>query len=391
MEVSKKVHALKHLPSMAIRAVSIEASRITPKRKKITKLFNLDLHVSVIRDLSVGLSDFSVELTSWSISRHNYVYRKFFGAPDPVKFINAGSWQNLDEGRISRFLEHYKRHLDGFDGFVVTHSPSFHEIFKSLGKPILIVNSTRYEAPFTDKPQAWNDLNKSLIESVKRGQAHMYSNNEGDRRYLEHFTGINTRVVPSVCDYTAAKWRGSNAERVYLVNRIPQEIRNKLLGLKTWKPSTAVFGRHFSWSQMQQVGGVFLIPYNVSTMQLFEFATAGIPVVVPSARFLGELFSDASALQELSYFQTQKISPAGLDLDNPNNYFSPNFVKFWLDSADFYNQDLMPNVMTVDSFEELDSLDLPHCDTKYLSILHSRNISYKEQRHKMLASFVEAL
>jgi hypothetical protein len=391
MNSSRAVSALKMLPPSAVKSISLEVSRLFPKRGKGKKLFNLDLHVSVIRDITMGLAGKEVDVTSWSISRHNHMFRNFFTAPDPVRYINARNWQKLDERLISNFLEYYKKHLDQYDGFIVTHTPVFHQIFESLGKPILIINSTRYESPHTNNLDKWRRLDQSLIESVKNGRSHIYSNNTADSKYLEYFTGLKSDVVPSLCDYTGATWNNARAERVYLMNRIHPHLHNRLAHLQTWKSSGEVFGSRFSWNQMQTVGAVFLIPYNVSTMQLFELATAGIPVVVPSKQFLTELFLDSLALQEVSNFKLENLSIDDLAAGDPNNYKSPEFLQFWLDSADFYNRDLMPNVRTIDSFEELDSLSLISYDVDVSRKLMGRNEFYRELRSKMLSSFLENL
>jgi hypothetical protein len=389
MNSSRAVSALKMLPPSAVKSISLEASRLFPKRGKRKKLFNLDLHVSVIRDITMGLAMKEVDITTWSISRHNHMFRNFFIAPDPVRHINAWNWRQLDEKSISKFLKHYKKHLDQYDGFIVTHTPVFHQIFESLGRPILIINSTRYESPHTNNLDKWRQLDQSLTESVRNGQSHIYSNNAADSKYLEYFTGLKSEVVPSLCDYTGATWNNPRADRVYLANRIEPRLQDRLALLQTWKSSVEFFGPRFSWDQLQSINAVFLIPYNVSTMQLFELATAGIPVVVPSKRFLTELFFDSLALQEISNYKIEKLSIDELEDKNPNNYRSAEFLKFWLDSADFYNHDLMPNVRTVDSFEELDSLSLISHDTDASRRLVSRNEFYGELRSNMLSSFLE--
>ena len=57
------------------------------------RLFNLDLHIGVIRDLKQEImTHANVELISWSISNHNGIARKFLDVPDPVKFVNNKNW-----------------------------------------------------------------------------------------------------------------------------------------------------------------------------------------------------------------------------------------------------------------------------------------------------------
>jgi hypothetical protein len=222
-----------------------------------------------------------------------------------VKYINARTWPDIDENSIEKFQKYYAKYLRQFDGFVVTHTPVFHEIFKSLGKPILILNTTRYESPFTIDSQKWKNLDNSLAQAVREGQTLIYSNNRGDAKYLQHFTGITTDVIPSVCDYVKKSWVGTRRVKIFFDNRQPDYLRSKLSSLVNWKRSTEVLGSQFSWDDLIEVSCVFIVPYNVSTMQLFELSTAGIPVVVPSKRFLAELFSLDCALGEISFYQNK--------------------------------------------------------------------------------------
>lgn len=125
-----------------------------------------------------------------------------------------------------------------------------------------------------------------------------------------------------------------------------------------WRDIKGVLGKNYSWREMSKVSEVLFIPYNISTMTLFELATAGIPVTVPSKKFLMELSHKfQGVLSELSFYQILKLDSGKLSLDNPNRLNSLSHVEWWLDRADFYNLDLMPNVRLIDSIEEL---QLPH-------------------------------
>jgi hypothetical protein len=155
--------------------------------------------------------------------------------------------------------------------------------------------------------------------------------------------------------------------------------------------STEVLGSQFSWDDLIEVSCVFIVPYNVSTMQLFELSTAGIPVVVPSKRFLAELFSLNCALGEISFYQINQIPIDSLGSDNPNNFASPEFLNFWIESADFYNRDLMQNVFYVDSFEELDNFNPPKMTESLSKQQVDRNTFYSEMRQKALLNFIEKL
>jgi hypothetical protein len=392
MEKTRIYSRAKQGPSTILKAIELESRRIGPKRRSSKKkLFNLDLHTSVIRDIQFGLNSNRVSLTNWSISRHNDIFRNFFKYPDPVRFINARNWTEINEKSISKFVSYYAEFLKQFDGFVVTHTPVFAEIFKSLEKPILVINSTRYESPYTNDQSSWGELNSTLVRGLKDGQFLIYSNNSADSKYLNFFTGIESEVVPSICDYTQASWQPRYNKNVYFSNRQTEYVKNELGKLRNWASSEEVFGKKFDWGDLQYVNLVFIIPYNVSTMQLFELSTAGIPVVVPSRSFLIELFQHGNALGEISFFQIHKLDTNLLSEKDPNNFNSPAFLDFWLEVADFYNRDLMPNVFFVDSFEELETFNLQESATQISENVHFRNEKYLDLRENALSRFLDLL
>lgn len=67
------------------------------------KLFNLDLHISVIEDIrSITQRIFgpAIEITNWSISGHNWVFQK---PTAQVDIINAATWKNINLALIQEF------------------------------------------------------------------------------------------------------------------------------------------------------------------------------------------------------------------------------------------------------------------------------------------------
>lgn len=391
MKALSRVNALRTI-STPIKFLELELARTLGRSSKCKKnaprIFNLDLHISVIKDLQVGLEEFDCHLTNWSISRHNQVFRRFFVGPDPVKVINSGTWKNFDDDMRDQFLRIYGKYLQSFDAFIVTHTPVFHEIYKEFEKPILVVNSTRFEFPYTNKLGEWQSLNASLKERSNSGKTLIVSNNKSDAKYLNYFAGIESEVIPSIADYTHAKWRGGKGLKIFSDKRMSPATRDEIARKSNWLSQSEVFGSNFAWDDMVAVDAVFVIPYNVSTMQLFEFATAGIPVVVPSPSFLSKLYYESQALQELSFYQIEKLPTNNLSEGDPNNFNGEDFLKFWLEHADFYDTFLMPNVLQVDSFEDLKTLRLPHSEHQYLQTVALRNDYFKSLRTKLLRDFL---
>lgn len=357
-------------------------------------LFNIDLHISVMRDLHQELMKQKLASIRWSISGSNRFVRPIYKISDPVEILNSETWTELDGDLISRFEERYSSFLGKFDGFVVTHTPAFSQLYRSFEKPILVINSTRYEAPYTAKPSAWDNLDSYLVDSIKKKKMLLVSNNRGDADYLEFKTGITSNVVPSFCDYTNFNWRPGGKHKIIISRSVEvEQLIEKVTGGE-WLGIRKVLGGNFSWKQYLDVKEIFYVPYNISTMSLFELATAGVPVKVPSRSLLKHLASNYSGvLSELSYFQIRGLGTQHLAIDDPNNYSSDLFQDWWLDRADFYDNKLMPNIQIIGEIEELtgknseNSITPPFHEVK----LKTRNNTLGESRSSLIEKFASML
>ena len=105
------------------------------------KLFNLDLHISVIEDVKYIINKLykdKIEITNWSLSHMSWVFNKQIAN---VEIINQHTWKNINKKLIEDFYNKYKDYLEQFDGFIVTHSPVFCLLFEKFSKPIILINS----------------------------------------------------------------------------------------------------------------------------------------------------------------------------------------------------------------------------------------------------------
>lgn len=333
------------------------AQRPAGRRKGILRVFNLDLHISVIADLACGLGD-NARVTSWSISGHNSITRRLFTAPDPVNVVNADTWRGLDANLVDQFQDRYGKFLRTFDGFMSCYTPAFCELYRGLNRPTLVMAATRYEAPYTDRHDDWLRLDSYLRSGVSDGSILLAANNQGDRDYIKLRTGIAVPVVPSLCDYTGMKWKPRAGNRVVFCRStsLVDELYRSSNG--AWQSARKALGASYRWDDIARLQEVFVVPYNISTMTLFELATAGIPVSVPSPSLLMEWYGhEEGVLSELTFNQI-----LGVPTDRPGTPCDPEwdgYARWWLDRADFYDSVLMPNVRLVDSLSELISTEHP--------------------------------
>ena len=112
--------------------------------------FNLDLHISVIADVSELLLSKRFKLIQWSISSHNFVFRKVFRIPDPVEFINQASWRNLSPTLIEGFNKKYGKIMN-------IQEPL---LYYRLHEEQLTYNGGKEGSSY------WNNIRNNLIKNI---------------------------------------------------------------------------------------------------------------------------------------------------------------------------------------------------------------------------------
>ena len=336
------------------------------------RLFNLDLHIGPVSDIRAVVTPLGVELTDWTLSQHAEIIGR---RREPVRACNAVTWRRISPRMVQRFLDRYGRYLERYDGFVVTYPPVFAALFLPLGKPVVVVSTTRYEIPFTDDPARWRWLDDVLIAADREGQACFVANNRGDRDYLRYFTGIQSRYIPSLCDYTAAPHRPST-DRFAIGGRAPEvfeRIRRATTGRAV--PAPELFGPNAPWATRHSVRGWIHVPYNVSQMTFFEQHSAAVPVYFPSDELLAEWYRAESpgVLSELSMFQVLGLDPAGLEPGNPNRFQDEDTLRWWLARADFAAGATLGGAIRFSSVEELAALLADQDDTEVSAQMRAVN------------------
>ena len=322
------------------------------------KLFNMDLHISVIEDVKTHLKRYfenDVEITEWCVSGHHSIVNKPKASP---KWVNASNWRHIDEEAVRRFVTEYKGFLSSFDGFIVTHSPVFALLFQAFNKPIYVLNSCRFDQPMSGQDSGFRrHFIEQLCAMDHQGLLTIVSNNKGDQAYLKRETGIQSAHIPSLCSYTGVSYKGIRDQFLMWGNNelnIQNVVHKSKLG----------FG--YPWSLVCEFKAIIHIPYEISTMSLFEHYTSSIPLIIPSKGFLKQL----GTLWTLSAYNMKG------DLDT------------WIENADFYDVENMPYITYFDSWYHLQViLDTLDCATVHRQMVEHNEIRRKRIENDMDKSF----
>lgn len=321
---------------------------------KLISLFNLDLHISVIADVKniiTTLFGDKIQIIDWSISGHTWVFGR---QRTNVDIVNQATWKQIDKKMINRFYDRYKNYLSQFDAFIVTHTPVFALLYEKTNKPIIVINSCRYEQPFSwnGDLKMWNYLNGKLKEMYDKKQLTVVCNNKADLEYLKLGTGIEAHYIPSLCLYTQSKYTGKSDNLVVYNNKGIVSDIPKLID------KTRLFKVGYKWSDLYQVKGIIHISYEVSTMSIFEQYSANVPLFFPAKKFLKQLIRE----KRISFYGSYVKNTETHIIEHP---FPPelkpaldhdNWVDFWIDKADYYDENNMKYITYFNSFKELQEL-----------------------------------
>ncbi len=331
------------------------------------KFFNLDLHVSVIEDVTHFLKKFGHEVTSWNISGHSWVFGK---EPRKVNGFNFETWSTLDEQACNDFYNYYSNFLDNFNAYIVTYASSVSLLYEKANKPIILVVPTRYENPFTGDQKKIDWLNQFLKKKYAVGELFVIANNKGDQNYFEHFTGIKPTLIPSICNYTNCNYEPrknyftlqSRLKKIVTTKyqhyiqryRSISNIRN--LSNKLYYTKHKLGNRH-SWKDLYSAKGIVHLPYQISTMSIFEQYTACVPLFFPSKNFISSLHAKYpnAILSELSFYQVKDLAVGELSSTNPNNIKNTEVLNEWIENADYYDNESMPFISYFDNYEDLNT------------------------------------
>ena len=352
------------------------------------KFFNLDLHISVIADVKNIFENLGHSVDNWSISGHAHI----MGRPaDEVEVVNQHTWRQLDEEMVEKFYKRYESTLRTYDGFIVTHTPCFSLLYEKFNKPIITIASTRYEDPFSSAGTRWAKFNNYLRRQIDEQKVIPITNNKYDKKYTELYTGREWQHIPSLCAYTDAAYTGKNSQYLYSSKFKPTLRASGLIDKEKALP------RGYKWQQLADYRGVVHIPYNVSTMSIFEQYTANIPLFFPSWEFLytlREKFGNNGVLSEASWNQVHNLpshSALFAGLSDPNNFRDTLEIMNWARLSDFYDEENMPYIQYFNSFQHLEEL-LQTTDVNEVSTnMKKHNKSRKKMVHDAWDKILKSL
>ncbi|ELU02146.1 hypothetical protein CAPTEDRAFT_206071 [Capitella teleta] len=328
-----------------------------------------DFHCATIQDLHHLLEPIGVIFYDQSLSSK---CKLFNNCAHNLTIINEKNGINLNHSLIPKFYDRYKDdwQMQQVDAFVCYHPTSMCELYIPFNRSIIVVASTRYEMGRQDR-DTWMKWNKNLQKLSQHPKNTIAANNLYDSKYIEYFTGIKAKLIPSICDYTNVTYNPSNNSFLLFAGRsgksssVFDKPYNEACARQNCSELSIVNSKTlpvpYKYEDIVRYQGFVLIPYQVSTMSLFEHYRMNVPIFAPSVELLIEWHQKHNILREKTWNGVTNqtiISPGShisahdsqKHLPDPNNDTDVESLKYWIPFSDFYQ---WPHVIIFNTLDEL--------------------------------------
>jgi hypothetical protein len=373
------------------------------------RFFNIDLHSSVITDVKTCLRAAGHLVESHNMSGHTWalgISRASKGIGPGSRSIGYGSinvdnWESLfhdwpSYARAAAWRDENRKELERFDGFISCYPPAFALLYEGLPGKNIIDIPVRYDLHFTERPTAWRDFNDRLRRQIDEGKLVAVANSRYDAAYFEYFVGRPCRYISSTCEYVdglTGPWSPGTplASRRFIGFGEHSGCREAADHDRSLRFVRDLFPHNYNHEQITRASGLVWIPYNCSIMSFFEHYWLGIPLFVPSERFLVELWDKGLALSQLSWHRSLYLGsniepylcrPSCLDPHTRDGVLN------WMQFYDFYNRAEFPDIVYFDSWKQMAEV-LAESDLENISA--AMGATNKVRRKKNLEAWVEVV
>jgi hypothetical protein len=321
------------------------------------KFFGISQHISGMADIRGVLASISPAHTvdDLTLSAHHWVMGR---EKDRAPMLDGDEWRGaIERKEWDRFHAEWRDRLDAYDAFLCFYPPAFAFFYQRFDKPIICQVPIRYEYPWHDDPDGWNEFNSYLRAGADGGKIVLCANNPYDAAYMELFLQRPVRYVPSLCEYTGVEWRPERSNVVYYSNEAIPELDGS-----RFVPKARALPRGHQWRDVASFRAIAHFPYNVSTMSIIEQYAMGVPLLFPTLDYAMSLQASGVRLfEQNSWAGTFHAAPGSAIVPprgfpeghDPNDYADPDSLRYWLRYADYYDPASMPGLTYFSSLEEL--------------------------------------
>ncbi|KAI9350222.1 hypothetical protein BDR26DRAFT_852046 [Obelidium mucronatum] len=263
---------------------------------------------------------------------------------------------------------------------------------KQCRSKIVVEMTNRFDWDITDKSAYYNTISElvQLSKTTLKDKLFWVANNNVEKAFLEHKVGVSMPMV------RVLRPLGVAPEYPYPLD-LPEPNANTFAARMHYSSVYSVLKRKYNVpvavfpfghkyggpKNLLRFKGFIDIPYEYSTMKLYENIAFGIPMIIPSPSFLQELY-DTGVHKSLNPYILQRF-PLGADL--PFEHI-PEFPE-WSAYMDYYAPEFAPYVYHVNSYQELQNMSTmsaQEVDSKNVRV--NGPVFYGEYRERILAGWL---
>ncbi|KAJ3263635.1 hypothetical protein HDU77_010282 [Chytriomyces hyalinus] len=268
------------------------------------------------------------------------------------------------------------------------------EPMKQCRSKIVVEMTNRFDWDVSDKAAYYNTISAlvQLSKTTLKDKLFWVANNNVEKAFLEHKVGVS---MPAV---RVLRPLGVAPEYPYPLD-LPEPNANMFAARQHYSTVYSVLKRKYDipiavFPFGHKYGGpknllrfkAFIdMPYEYSTMKLYENIAFGIPMIIPTPRFLEELY-DTGVHKMLNPYILQNF-PVSSDM-LPFKHV-PEFPA-WSAYMDYYAPEFAPYLYYVDSYEQLrnmSSMSAAELDSK--SVRVEGPLFYAKYREEILGGWLE--
>jgi hypothetical protein len=365
-----------------------------PKQKPL-KIFAMDHHHAVLWDVKKILKPLGIQVDFHWLSDGRPPVNEAIPSTVPSFSSSLDIYRPPADEPLSDECKHFIKE-GNYDAILTSHSIVTAHRLKDCGLPHIHVNSTRFGNDWIQDVKKHEILVQSIQELFHQDRLTVVHNNKGDAAYFhQYFPRLNPHqeiVIPSLCE-SHLRLRNKMVRPVKLLLWDTRQVLLQPDGSPFMKElytkckdvfQDAIDSQAILLAKAQSFlpegyldnyTAVIHIPYNISTMSMFQQVRSNIPIWIPSKQLLAKLWSDPKEPNELSW---TVFSPGSeKNASSMDQIRDKKVIERWLDTADFYNPDVLPLALPFDSIEDLLEKAMT---TDYQTIMNISEKNHEQRR-----------
>jgi len=318
---------------------------------------------------------------------------------------------SLDPALIPKFYEAYENDpvMQSVDAFLCYDPPAICELYAPFNKSLIVIASNRYYITRQTNEQ-WTTWNKNLIRYASDTRNVIAANNRYDVEMIRYFTGLKAEWIPNFGGYTRTVYNPSRQGFLLSKRRVDVEFQwlflrqfketckslNRSLPIPELIQITQHYPRRYNYADLAAHQGIVHLPYQVSTMSIFEQYRMNIPLFFPSKELLLKWSVERWVVRErtLPWLKrdprpyTFPPHPSQQHVPSPNDNDDAEAMKYWLQFADYYT---LPHITYFNSTEHL-AVILQRLTADELKMISLRMKKFNERfREELLKKWIRIL